>query len=482
MPDRSDGRNAPAGWGGCSPFSYWNLAPAAWDIWLAAAASREEIAALAARRFAGLVQFARDRSAYYAGLYRALPAAGIQPCDVPPVTRRALMERFDDWVTDPEVTRESAGAFVADPERVGRPYLGRYAVWTSSGSTGEPGLFVHDAHSLAVHDALEMLRMGRGPLAPGFPGGSLLAGGRYAMVGATGGHFAGVASVERMRSLAPALADRLRVFSIIEPLPRLVAALNAYQPTHVATYPTVASLLAAEQDAGRLAIRPSAIWLGGETLTAACRAEAGAAFRCRVVEEYGASECMSIACECSRGRLHLNSDWAMLEPVDRDLRPVPPGAASHTVLLTNLANRVQPVIRYDLGDSVTLGTEPCSCGSPFPALRVQGRCDDELWLRNANGEWVELLPLALTTVVEDFAGAHQFQVVQVAPDALRVRLEETDRNARESLWLNVARALRSYLDAQGLPGVALDLDPAPLDRSASSGKLRRVVASRRASA
>ena len=422
MPDRSDGRNAPAGWGGCSPFSYWNLAPAAWDIWLAAAASREEIAALAARRFAELVQFARDRSAYYAGLYRALPAAGIQPCDVPPVTRRALMERFDDWVTDPEVTRESAGAFVADPERVGRPYLGRYAVWTSSGSTGEPGLFVHDAHSLAVHDALEMLRMGRGPLAPGFPGGSLLAGGRYAMVGATGGHFAGVASVERMRSLAPALADRLRVFSIIEPLPRLVAALNAYQPTHVATYPTVASLLAAEQDAGRL------------------------------------------------------------EPVDRDLRPVPPGAASHTVLLTNLANRVQPVIRYDLGDSVTLGTEPCSCGSPFPALRVQGRCDDELWLRNANGEWVELLPLALTTVVEDFAGAHQFQVVQVAPDALRVRLEETDRNARESLWLNVARALRSYLDAQGLPGVALHLDAAPLERSASSGKLRRVVASRRASA
>ena len=42
----------------------------------------------------------------------------------------------------------------------------------------------------------------------------------------------------------------------------------------------------------------------------------------------------------------------ILEPVDRDYRPTPPGELSHTVLLTNLANAVQPIIRYDLGDSV----------------------------------------------------------------------------------------------------------------------------------
>jgi phenylacetate-coenzyme A ligase PaaK-like adenylate-forming protein len=470
-PNRPHPSAARSGWAPFTPLTHWEWGPVFWDVWLSTAVSRTEITARAARRFEELVRFARSRSTYYAGLYRDLPATGFGPGLVPPVNRRSLMERFDDWVTDPEVTQESAGAFVADLERVGQPYLGRYAVWTSSGSSGEPGLFIVDSGALAVHDALEMLRLGRGP----HLGGLLMAGGRYAMVAATGGHFAGVASVERMRSLAPAVADRVRVFSILEPLPRLVEALNGYQPTFIATYPSVASVLGEEQRGGRLRIRPAIVWLGGETLSPPCRNEVAAAFRCRVMEEYGASECMSIASECERGRLHLNSDWVMIEPVDRDWRPVPPGTASHTVLLTNLANRVQPIIRYDLGDSVVLDPEPCPCRSPFPVLRVDGREDDVLRLRNARGESVDLLPLALTTVVEEQGGAHQFQIVQAAPDALKVRLQAQGAPARSQLWREVERALRAYLDAQGLQGIALGLDPAPLERSGRGCKLRRVL-------
>jgi phenylacetate-CoA ligase len=461
-----------------SPLAYWSLAPAVWDIWLAAAASREEIAARSARRFAEIVQFALARSPYYAELYRPLPQADIQPRQVPPVTRGSLMDRFDDWVTDPDVTHEAASAFVTDPGRVGQPYLGRYAAWTSSGTTGEPGLFVHDGQALAVYDALEMLRLGRGLLAPGFLGSLLFAGGRYAMIAATGGHFAGVSSIERMRLLAPALADRLRVFSILEPLPRLIEALNEYEPSFIATYPTAASLLAAEQRAGRLGIRPSAVWLGGEMLSAVCRAEVRETFQCRILEEYGASECMSIACECDHGQLHLNSDWVMLEPVDRDYRPVAPGETSHTVLLTNLANRVQPIIRYDLGDSIAFDPEPCACGSPFPVLRVEGRSDDVLGLTNANGDRVELLPLALTTVIEEHAGAHQFQIIQTAPDVLGVRLQMPSGAGHAPLWRKVECALRAFLDTQGLPAVELHFEPGPLERSEASGKLRRVVAAR----
>ena len=459
-----------------SPLAYWSLAPTVWDIWLAAVARREEIAARSARRFAEIVRFARERSPFYAGLYRSLPQADLEPRHVPPVIRGPLMERFDDWVTDPQVTYGTASAFVADPRRVGQPYLGRYAAWTSSGTTGEPGLFIHDGQALAVYDVLEMLRLERGLLAPGFLGSLLFAGGRYAMIAATGGHFAGLSSVERMRLLAPALAERLRVFSILEPLPRLVAALNAYQPSFIATYPTAASLLAAERRAGRLRIGPSAVWLGGETLSAACRALVSAAFQCIILEEYGASECMSIACECNRGRLHLNSDWVMVEAVDRDYQPVAPGTISHTALLTNLVNRIQPIIRYDLGDSIAFDPEPCACGAPFPALRVEGRCDDVLAFTNAAGERVELLPLALTTVIEEHAGAHQFQIVQTAPDALGVRLQAPRGTSVASLWRKVERALRSYFDAQGLPAVALRFEPGPLERNERSGKLRRVVA------
>ena len=461
-----------------SPLAYWSLAPAVWDIWLAAASGREEVEARSARRFAEIIRHARERSPFYAGHYRSLPRAVFGLADVPPVTRGQLIARFDDWVTDTDVTFDTASDFVSDPARVGRLYLGRYAVWTSSGTTGEPGIFVHNAQALAVYDALEMLRLGRGLLAPGFLGSLLFTGGRYAMVAATGGHFAGVASVERMRLAAPGVADRLRVFSILEPLPRLVEALNEFQPSFIATYPSAASLLAAELRAGRLRIAPAALWLGGETLSPAGRAEIAEVFRCRILEEYGASECMSIACECERGRLHLNSDWILLEAVDRNYRPVPPGTTSHTALLTNLANRVQPVIRYDVGDSIAFDPEPCACGAPFPALRVEGRKDDVLALTAADGGRVELLPLALTTVLEEHAGAHQFQVIQTAPDALEVRLEAPRGASPLQLGRKVERALRAWLDTQGLPAVTLRLGTGPFERSGRSGKLRRVIAAR----
>jgi phenylacetate-coenzyme A ligase PaaK-like adenylate-forming protein len=466
------------GWGAHAQLSYLGWMSLGWDVWLNGARSREAVAARGLSRFRDLVQYARSRSSYYRRLYGDLPAQGFTPGEVPPTVRRELMACFDESVTDPEVTRASVEAFVSDPGTVGQAYLGRYAAWTSSGTAGEPGVFVHDGHALAVYDALEMQRLGRGLLAPAFMGSMLLAGGRYAMVAATGGHFAGVASVERMRLLLPALADRLRVFSILEPLPRLITALNAYQPSLLATYPTVASLLAAERQAGRLTIKPAAIWLGGETLTAACRAQLGEAFRCRILEEYSASECMSIACECPRGRLHLNSDWAMIEPVDRDYRPVAPGVASYTALLTNLANRVQPVIRYDLGDSITFEPEACGCGSPLPTLRVEGRHDEAVSLRNERRESVTLAPLALTTVVEDIAGAHRFQIVQRAPDSLAIRMEAEEGAADAGLWEKVLAALRGYLSEQGLPAVSITRDAAPPERSSRSGKVRRVIAMR----
>ena len=204
-----------------------------------------------------------------------------------------------------------------------------------------------------------------------------------------------------------------RSFSVLTPLPELVAALNDYRPFYLASYPTMLMLLAGEQAAGRLRIAPALLWSGGERLSAARRAELEAAFRCPVANEYGASECMSIAVGCREGALHVNADWVVLEPVDRNYRPTPPGVPSHSVLLTNLANRVQPVIRYDLGDSVTVRPGRCRCGSVLPMIEVEGRRDDIPEFRRRDGTAVRLVPLALATVVEQAVDLSRFQLVQM---------------------------------------------------------------------
>ena len=195
-----------------------------------------------------------------------------------------------------------------------------------------------------------------------------------------------------------------------------------------------------------------------------------------MINEYGASECLSIACSCAAGRLHVNADWVILEPVDRNYRPVPPGMPSHTVLLTNLANRIQPIIRYDLGDSVAFNATACRCGSGLPAITVEGRHDDVLALRSASGLPVQLSPLALTTAVEDVLVCRPFQLVQTAPAQIALRLATRDPGERRAGWSAAKRALRSYLAQQSLGNVDVVLDsrlPVPDERS---GKLREVIA------
>ena len=458
--------------------AWWSALSRAGEIWWTRSGGPAAIAAGAARRTAELLRFARARSPFYRDAWRSLPSRDLALGALPVVGKRELMERFDDWVTDRGVTRRGVEAFLADRARIGERYLGRFVVWKSSGSTGEPGIFVQDAAALATYDALLAVQLQSPALAGRYAWGLMGQGGRAALIAATGDHFASIASWQRVCRGSP--WPNARAFSVMDPLPELVAALNDYQPAFLASYPTTLALLATEQRAGRLRIAPACIWSGGECLAPAMASAIERAFGGVVINEYGASECMSIAFSCREGWLHVNADWVVLEPVDREYRPTPPGEASHSVLLTNLANRIQPVIRYDLGDSVVASPRPCACGSPLPAVRAEGRHDDVLALRAKDGSIVRLSPLALSTVVEDATAGHRFQLVQTGPERIAVRLGADDPVERSAEWDAAEKALHAYLAHQSLGNVRLCLDeeaPVPDPRS---GKLREVIAAVRA--
>ncbi|RRD58524.1 phenylacetate--CoA ligase family protein [Comamonadaceae bacterium OH2545_COT-014] len=433
-------------------------------------------------RLARLLDAARAQSAFYR---KRLPRRADSLRHVPPVTRGELMAHFDTWVTDPALRLDELRAFTADASRLADPWQGRYVVWESSGTSGQPGLFVQDAAAMAVYDALEAVRHRVPPrAASGLAGGWfgsfmplewLGATDRAALVTATGGHFASVVTFERLRRINPWLAQGARSFSIMQPLPALVDELNAFQPTVLATYPTAAALLAEAAAQGALHIRPRHIITGGETLGAAARARITQAFGAPVRSSYGASECLTLAWECAHGHLHLNADWVLLEPVDERGHAVPPGRPSHSVWLTNLANLVQPLIRYDLDDRITLHAQPCACGSPLPVIDVHGRCDDVLRLAAPppEGGTVSLLPLALTTVLEE-AGLFDFQLFQQGPRTLLLRLPLTGAAATAAAARGRA-ALQAFAAAQGAPGVRVHVETGcDLPRGAS-GKACRIL-------
>jgi phenylacetate-coenzyme A ligase PaaK-like adenylate-forming protein len=181
-----------------------------------------------------------------------------------------------------------------------------------------------------------------------------------------------------------------------------------------------------------------------------------------------------MAWECAEGCLHLNHDWLILEPVDRQQRAVPLGEVSHSVLLTNLANRTQPLLRYRLSDSLRFLPGGCACGSRFPAIEVQGRADHTLVLHDAQQREVKLLPLALATAIEEGAQVTRFQLLCTAPDRLELRFE-ADQHDPAAAFGRARAALRAFLAMHGLQGVRVVRSHAPPLRSGRSGKLHRVL-------
>ncbi len=435
------------------------------------------IRARQASRLRALLKAARQRSPLYRELLPVtLPESGgqIDLAALPVVGKAQLMQRFDDWVTDPAIRQPELRLFLADPGRVGNAFLGRYIVWESSGTRGEPGVFVQDAQAMAVYDALEALRRHTlRPMQRLFD--PLYLSERLAFVGATGGHFASVVSVERLRRLNPWMGVAFHSLSILRPTAELVDELNALAPTILVSYPTAVALLAEQARAGLLRIRPAEIWTGGETLTGAVRQLAEQTFGCSVRDSYGASEFLSIGWECEHGRMHANADWVILEPVDEHHRPVPPGETSCSTLLTNLANHVQPLIRYDLGDSLRIVPEPCACGSPLPVIEVQGRHDDPLLLHDAAGHRVTWLPLALSTLLEEEAGVFDFQLLQRDARTIGLRVGASAEDARLAL-ARCSKALRALAQRDHLGGLCLVEEPGLPLLHGSSGKVKRVVA------
>ena len=465
-----------------SVFDPLHMQAATLDVMAATHATPSLLAQRQQQRLARLLDAARQGSAFYRD--RLAPAAGRghHLAHVPHVTRAELMDRFDDWVTDPALRLDELRDFTADPSRVGEAWQGRYVVWESSGTSSLPGIFVQDAPAMAVYDALEAVRH----RAPGKGGGRMfgpfsaleaLGGGdRMAMVTATGGHFASVVSFERLRSINPWMAQTARSFSLLQPIDALVAALNEFRPTVLATYPTAAAMLADEAAAGRLHISPRAVMTGGETMGAAAREHIRHSFDTAVRASYGASEFLPIAWECAHGHLHVNEDWVILEPVDERYRPVPRGHASHTVLLTNLANLVQPLIRYDLGDQVTLHAKRCACGSPLPTLELGGRSDDVLRVpsRRRKGETVSLLPMALCTVIEEECKLFDFQLQQHDDHTLVLRIPHDGSEGRAAI-ARCRSALQAFATAQGAEPIKVLGETGCAVPRGRSGKACRMV-------
>jgi phenylacetate-CoA ligase len=394
-------------------------------------------------------------SPFYREFHRGLEAAPLSA--LPVLTKQTLMERFDDLATDRSVRLADVKAFVAQ-KRAGERYLGRYWVTSTSGTSGRPGLFLLDRDEWSIELATALRAFQWAGLRLGLTHRA-----RVAQVTSTNpSHL----STQGGRSMANWWMPTL-ILDATVPLASMVERLNAWRPEMLWAYASIIRTLAEEQLAGRLEIAPRSVLSASELLTSGIRAHAIKAWGDVVFDTYATTDCGGLGAECNaHDGLHLMEDLAIVEVVDRDNRPVALGAFGDKLLVTVLSSRTQPLIRYQLDDSLRLADHACPCGRPFQLIdAIQGRIEEVLTFPAASGGHVEVHPLVFSNIMDALPVAG-WQVLQDA-SGLHVLLVGADESVADAA---LADRVALALSDEGVANVSVDVQRVAAIPKAAAGK------------
>lgn len=399
---------------------------------------------------------------------------------IEPVTKSEFQSRLSETFSDRRAAQrlsvERLTEWVRDPSRAGTFLDDKYLVAMTSGTTGRVGLFVNDIESWGRMRGLTFARMFRGRMSAG-DFYRLLEIRQYKMTFIVGN------ASHTMTSLLAKKVPRAgkmvllaSTLSVEMPIPAIVSELNRIQPHLLHSYATVLELIAAEKKAGRLTAEPDVITSGSEPLSARGREAIAEAFpRAQLIETYAATECVPLATADEEGELLINEDGCVLEAVDDNLRPVAPGEMASKVLVTNLFNRLQPLVRYVLTDQVEIEPHQARDGSPFSRIRVHGRTDDTFFLQGDDGRWQAHPPIPFEVLMLTVRGLLQYQLVHERQNFIRINFVPEPGPPSDNLRARLAAAMRRYLDEHGA-GESVDFlldEQAALIRP-EKGKIRQI--------
>ncbi len=394
-----------------------------------------------------LVEFARENSALYRELYHGTSVRSLEDfARLPAVNKQIMMDNFDALNTV-SVSKSEAMAFALDKE-LNRDYLGYYreefVVGLSSGTSGNKGLYLTPRALTQRAPALFLARSGL-PL-------GLLPFRILFLLRVFSQGFADLA--------APGVTLRYR--SSMTPPAELISAANDMRANVIMAPPSLLRILAPL--AHLLKSKPRRVISYAEVLPSEDKLRLVEAFGCPVSEIYQTSE-GQIGSPCRLGNLHINEDLVYVELLDANGHAIGPGERSASMLVTNLVNRAQPLLRYEMNDIVELG-QPCPCGSSFRTIaKVIGRDDEVMWLRTASGSIRALFPDLLSRwVITTDDAIREFRVEMISPDLLRITLDLLpdadfadiasrlkERFARECAQFDIACGLDVRFDAISLP-------------------------------
>jgi phenylacetate-CoA ligase len=215
-----------------------------------------------------------------------------------------------------------------------------------------------------------------------------------------------------------------------------------HRPNYITGRPNTMLELALETESCGENIKLDAVFSFGAELTEATREACGRVFGAKVMDRYASKEVYDIAHQCpDTTNLHICVEAMIFEVLDENDRPCPPGVPGRAIV-TPFYNTVQPIIRYDLGDVVTLG-EACSCGRTLPVLTALHGRTVHLFRRPDGTRFSLRLPDPLRHTIS----AREWQVAQIGLEQIEIRFTKIAK-AEQPAFDYIAQTIRNQMTQQ----------------------------------
>ena len=405
-------------------FPYWTFLKAILESKKVDKMTREQLQALQQAKLRKLVAYAMDNCPFYADLYakagiKKENVASIRITDLPIVNKQILMANFAKVVTDPRLKYDELQKYISEDHDPAHNYLGVYKIMHTSGTSGVPAIYPYHMKEVATVIARMLDRVEPVTFK------NIFWKRRMAWYAAMHGHFAGVTYL----AAAPKLMMKVKTISILDPVSKVVEALNKFQPDDLSGYASSMEILAQEKREGRLRIHPQRITCGGDVLTDHRRNEIRDAFGINPANSYSLTEGFGVANQVF-GYPHLTvfDDLYLLE-VEPKTR------------MTNLYNYTFPILRYENDDVIRVVRHPMYEQDPFTQIEmIEGRDIDSLNIVNNNGEKDSIHSAPL---VEFFVpGIEKFQFFERPFNTILIRVAGKGGSLKSDVQLAMLKILK----------------------------------------
>lgn len=252
-------------------------------------------------------------------------------------------------------------------------------------------------------------------------------------------------------------------------LASFVAEIKDRQPKMLFGYPSAFARIAQyakQQSIDMTSLGVKVVFVTSEYLYPEQRKAIELCFACNVANGYGGRDAGFIAHECPAGNMHITAEDIIVETVDSTGVAVASGEPGE-IVVTHLATRGYPFIRYKTGDIGVLSEQTCSCGRGLPLLQeIQGRTTDFVISQDGN----IMHGLALIYILRDIQSIKEFKIIQETKDTTRVLLVVDDGFSSSDTEIIIA-GFKARLGS----GVTIEIDQVENIPAEKSGKFRYVV-------